>query len=71
MGSASPAAGQLLGDYRLLDEIGAGGFSLVWRARHVSTGAIVALKLPRVDAFVEQLRREALIASRFEDPQLV
>lgn len=71
MGSESPVAGQLMGDYRLLDEIGAGGFSLVWRARHVSTGAIVALKLPRVDAFVEQLRREALIASRFQDPQLV
>lgn len=66
-----PAAGQRLGDFELLDPVGAGGFSYVWRARHVLTNEIVALKLPRVAEFIDHLRREALIASRFKDPQVV
>jgi serine/threonine protein kinase len=67
----SPAPGQVLLDYELLDALGAGGFSFVWRARHRPTGAVVAIKLPRVPEFVAQLRREALVASRFSDPQFV
>jgi serine/threonine protein kinase len=63
-----PFTGQRLGDYELLEAIGAGGFSLVWRARHRSTGEIVAVKLPRVPEFVAHLTREAFISSRFQDP---
>lgn len=70
---ASPpiSAGTELGPYRLTREIGAGGFSVVWRAQHSGTGDVVAIKLPRVAEFVNHLRREALISSRFQDPQVV
>lgn len=66
-----PVAGQIFGNYRLVEPVGAGGFSIVWRARHVDTGDTVALKLPRVPEFITHLKREALIASRFQDPQVV
>ncbi|MEK7866907.1 MAG: serine/threonine-protein kinase [Planctomycetota bacterium] len=64
------APGMRLGGYELLDEAGAGGFSVVWRARAVDSGEIVALKLPRVPEFIAHLRREALIASRIQNPQV-
>lgn len=63
--------GQIHGDYVLVAPIGAGGFSAVWRARHAGTGEIVALKFPRVEAFIQHLRREELIASHLRDPQVV
>lgn len=66
-----PVAGDLCGDYRLLEPIGAGGFSLVWRAQHRLTGALVAIKLPRVPEFIDHLIREAAIHVRFSDPQVV
>jgi hypothetical protein len=66
-----PVSGKSVGDYCLLDQIGAGGFSLVWRARHRTTGDVVALKLPRVPQFIAHLTREALISSRVQDPQVV
>lgn len=66
-----PVGDQIVGEYRLLDQIGAGGFSIVWKARHEGTGRIVALKFPRVPEFVAHLTREALISSRFQDPQVV
>ncbi len=66
-----PAVGQVVGSYRLLEQIGAGGFSLVWRAEHVTTGEIVAIKLPRVPDFIAHLRREALIGTHFRDPQVI
>ncbi len=69
--SAPLAPGQVLGGYELLEPIGSGGFSVVWLARNVESGAGVALKLPRVPEFVVHLRREALIAERFKDPQVV
>jgi hypothetical protein len=69
--SAAPSAGESFGRYRLLDFVGAGGFSIVWRAEQVDTGEVVALKLPRVPEFIRHLQREALIASRLQDRQVV
>jgi serine/threonine protein kinase len=66
-----PVGGQVVGDYALLDQVGAGGFSLVWRAKHRTSGEIVALKLPRVPEFVHHLTREALVNARVQDPQVV
>lgn len=74
----------IVGDYRLLEEAGAGGFSVVWRAEALRTagetawsagGATprpqVALKFPRVERFVEHLRQEASLAGAALDPQVV
>lgn len=38
-------AGDLIGDYRLEARLGHGGFGTVWRARHVNTGRLVAVKI--------------------------
>lgn len=66
-----PAAGRELAGYRLLNQVGAGGFSLVWRAERVETGTVVALKFPRSPEFIAHLRREAVVATRFQDPRVV
>jgi serine/threonine protein kinase len=66
-----PAAGQEFAGYRLLNQVGAGGFSLVWRAERIGTGTVVALKFPRSPEFIAHLRREAVVATRFQDPRVV
>src|SRR5438128_2108945 len=65
------APGIFLGDYELLEKAGAGGFSVVWKARRPEDGALRAVKVPLVEGFVEHLRREANLARRFEHPQVV
>jgi Protein kinase domain len=43
--AVAASAPRRLGDYELLDELGAGGMGVVYRARHVKTGALCALKV--------------------------
>lgn len=67
----SLVSGQVLGEYELLEPIGAGGFAEVWRARHQVLEKTVAIKIPR-DA--EQLRRfqaEAEALHRIDHPGVV
>jgi len=69
------AAGTRVGPYRLVQEIGQGGMSTVWRARHVDDGARreVALKLPRLTwggRFVERLERERSIVAGLAHPNI-
>lgn len=66
-----PSGGHSVGDYVLLEQVGAGGFSVVWRAQHRATREIVAIKLPRVPEFIDHLTREALVSARLSDPQVV
>src|SRR5262245_23680741 len=71
-----PDSPSTLGDYELLEEIGAGGMGRVWRAKQRSQGRIVALKtlLPRYRAMpglVQRFRKEALAAGQLDHPGIV
>ncbi len=63
--------GQLLGDHELLEPAGAGGFSVVWRARDARDGALVAVKVPQDERLLEHLRQEAALTRRLGDAQVV
>ena len=67
---------RMLGDYRLLREVGRGGMGVVYEAEQETLGRRVALKVlpPRSmrDArFVERFRIEAQAAARLQHPHIV
>ncbi|HTE05554.1 MAG TPA: serine/threonine-protein kinase, partial [Planctomycetota bacterium] len=67
-------AGALVGDYRLVRPLGAGGMGQVWEAEQVSLGRRVALKMLRHGrGFVggERLLHEARAAGRINHPGIV
>lgn len=73
MAVSPPAIGQVLGHYRIVEQIGAGGMGVVFRARDEQLDRDVALKtLPKLrllsDAARRQFRREALSLGRITDP---
>ena len=66
-----PAAGDSVGAYRLIAEIGQGGMGTVWLAERADglMNRRVALKLPRIvwgEAFAERLAREREILATLE-----
>ena len=68
-----PAAGQTLGDFRLLSEVGRGAMGVVYLARQASLQRMVALKvlyphLSAIERSVERFRREAKSAARLRHP---
>ncbi len=72
---SAPTAGQVLGHYRIVEQIGAGGMGVVFRARDEQLDRDVALKtLPKLallsDASRRQFRREALSLAKIADPQV-
>jgi tetratricopeptide (TPR) repeat protein len=73
MAVSSPAVGQVLGHYRIVEQIGAGGMGVVFRARDEQLDRDIALKtLPRLSLLSEaarrQFRREALSLAKITDP---
>jgi tetratricopeptide (TPR) repeat protein len=71
----TPSIGQVLGHYRIVEQIGAGGMGVVFRARDLRLERDVALKtLPRLSLLSEasrrQFRREALSLGRITDPHV-
>ena len=71
-GNQSP---QRFGDYELIGRLGSGGFGTVWRAREVSLGRIVALKVLNADLaddpdWVRRFHREARIAASLDHPAI-
>ena len=72
-GEFAPGFPARIGHYEVLGELGKGGVGVVFRARHVDTGALVALKTVRVrtTAHVSSVRREILALYRLHHPGIV
>src|SRR3977135_854517 len=73
LGSESIGPGSVLGRYRLLERIGAGGMGEVWKAHDDNLDRDVAIKmiLPGTLGNAttrERFRREALVLSRLSHP---
>ncbi len=65
-----------LGQYRLLDQLGAGGMGVVYRARHERMGRLVAIKVMRPKCLPEgetrrRFLREIEAVSRLQHPNIV
>jgi serine/threonine-protein kinase len=64
--------GDRISEYVLDSPAGSGTFGTVWRARHhVWTQQLVAIKLPTSPAYLRELQREGLAASRLSHPNVV
>lgn len=67
---------QSIGDYSLIEQIGSGGMSVVYRARQISTGRIVALKvifpnLIKQEVSFKRFLREARLVGELDHPNIV
>ncbi|QDV44908.1 Serine/threonine-protein kinase PknB [Stieleria neptunia] len=67
---------RLLGDFRLLDEVGRGGMGVVYRARQLSLERIVAIKLLPFAAVLDarqiaRFKNEAHAAAQLNHPHIV
>lgn len=65
-----------LGNYDVLDRLGAGGMGTVFKARHRRMKRVVALKLlsselAKDEAFVQRFQREVEMIARFSHPNIV
>src|SRR5947209_18899838 len=68
--------GQRMGSYRIIEPLGSGGMSTVFRAVHAETGHEVALKvllgtLSRNSTLLQRFLREARSAETLEHPNVV
>ncbi len=67
------------GDFQVLEEVGEGATSIVYKARHITDGRIVALKVMRLDPRKAKMARrlkklfmtEAALATQVQHPNIV
>ncbi len=64
------------GKYKIYDEVGSGGFAMVYLGRNMDTNEIVAIKVlgeqyTREPRYVERFRREAGLAERLQHKNIV
>jgi serine/threonine-protein kinase len=75
MAATSPIPGEVLGHFRLVEQIGAGGMGIVFRARDLRLQRDVALKILNPKTLSDpsgrrRFRREALVLSRLNHPNV-
>src|SRR5712691_6460578 len=75
MSSPSPSIGQILGHYRILERIGAGGMGVVYRAHDERLDRDVALKVLPPGSLADesarsQFKKEALALSKLNHPNI-
>lgn len=64
--------GQRVGEYVLLEQIGAGAFGIVWLAHHHAwSDRVVAVKIPTHFEVVRALQREGMAIAAVEHPNIV
>jgi serine/threonine protein kinase len=66
----------IFGNYKLIEEIGQGGMGVVYRAEHIHTGTIAAIKLIHEHfsgnlGFIERFKREAQVMLTLSHPHIV
>ena len=71
--SRALAAPAQIGPYDIVEEVGAGGMAVVYRAAHRDSGELVALKTVRVpeEVMVRGIRREVQALARIRHPGIV
>jgi serine/threonine protein kinase len=66
---------QRIAQFELLEQLGAGSFGVVWKAKDTELDRIVAIKIPRQSQLgrqeTEQFLREARTAAQLRHPQIV
>ncbi len=67
--------GSTLGSYRLINRLGAGGAGAIFKASHIETGELVAIKILRPGAEVNEdiharFIREISVAQKLSDPHI-
>src|ERR1019366_5723214 len=75
MAATFPTTGQVLGHFRLVEQIGAGGMGIVFRARDLRLERDVAVKVLNSKSISDpsgrkRFRREALVLSRLSHPNV-
>jgi serine/threonine protein kinase/Tfp pilus assembly protein PilF len=75
MNAPLPIVGRILGHYRVVETIGAGGMGVVYRARDERLNRDIAIKILAPDRGIDsvthrRLRNEALILSRLNHPNI-
>ena len=75
MAATSPIPGEVLGHFRLVEQIGAGGMGIVFRAHDLRLQRDVALKILNPKTLSDpsgrrRFRREALVLSRLNHPNV-
>lgn len=68
--------GQMMGPYRLINEIGKGGMAIVWKAYHAAMDRYVAIKMlpyqfAQREEFLARFRQEAKVIARLEHPHIL
>ncbi|NLG27709.1 MAG: serine/threonine protein kinase, partial [Chloroflexi bacterium] len=63
--------GDVLDRYELLDELGAGAFGVVYRARHLDLGRQDAIKIPHQPELARQFVTEGRLVSQLDHPNVV